>query len=197
MKIVHGNAFGTGGGCIAIIGETDNGLWFFADNIWNGCEVLKIDVRTTCKQLKVGNEEYDDLAVFWINSADDPEYFVEVDESEMDNALHDFCIRFDCKEPGITDGYENYGGGIWGDLCGYFDWSEYKIDEYSKPIHFKNIMSDRLNQAVDNIFDDIERRLEIETRFNSKRLDKAKESVIDAMIKLLDKAIKEDEDYDD
>ena len=183
MKIVHGTAFGTGGGCIAVIGETDNGLWFFADNIVGGCEVLKIDVRTTCEQLKVGNED-DDMAVFWINPGDDPEYFVDIDERELDNAFYDFCVRFDCKELGITDGYEEYGGGLWGDLCDYFEWSEYKIDQYSKPIHFKDIISERLDNAVNDIIHDIQNRLEIEEEnYNLK----AKEKLVDEIIKLLDK----------
>lgn len=188
MKITHGGVFGTGGGCIAVIGEIDNGLWFFTDNICDGCEVVNFDVRKNCKEMKVGDEDENDLAIFWINPTDNPEYFVEVDEREINNAFHDFCVRYDSKEPKITDGYEDYKGGIWDDLCNYFDWSEYKIDEYSEPIHFKDIMMNRLNKATDEILDDIRRRLDIEERaYDSKKFEKAKETLVDAMIKVLEK----------
>ena len=190
MKITHGAAFGTGGGCIAVIGEMDNGLWFISDNL--GWSVTDFDTRITCKEMGIEDGCNDnDLAVFWVDY--DSEHYIEVDERELDNAFHDFCLRYDCKEPGITDGYEEYVGFLWGDLSDRIDWSHTKIDEYSKPVHFKAIMRDRLDKAIDDIFDDIERRLDIEeTLYGSKRLDKAKDNLINEMIKLLDDSCEEE-----
>ena len=182
MKITHGAAFGTGGGWIAVIGEIDNGLWFFGDNYY-GC-VLNFDTRTTSKEMKVGNKD-DDLAIFWLNETDNKGLFVDIDQREIDNMYHDFCVRYDCKEPDITKGYENWDG-CFGRLCDYIDWSYMKIDGYSKPSNFRDIMYCRLDESVDNILSDIQSRLDIEeVQYDSESLDKAKETLVNEMIKLL------------
>ena len=183
MKILHGGAFSTGGGCIAILGELDNGMWFISDNM--GWSVVDFDTRKTCKEMGISDGyDDDDLAVFWIDY--DSGHYIDIDEKELDNAFHDFCIRYDCKEPGITDGYEKFDC-IWGNLCDYIDWSRTKIDEYSKPIHFKDIMNNRLDKAINEIMYDIQDRLDIENGvYDSKKFKKAKELLVNEMIKLLE-----------
>lgn len=182
MKILHGAAFGTGGGCIAVIGEMDNGLWFIADNL--GWSATDYDTRNTCKEMGITDGEDDDLAVFWIDR------YVEVDQRELDNAFHDFCIRYDMREPGITNGYEHYNGGVWGYLYDHIDWSHTKIDEYSKPIHFKDIINNKLDNTIERIIMDIQNRLDIEECTDtSAEIEKAKEKLVEEIINLLDSEV--------
>ena len=191
MKIIHGAAFGTGGGCIAVIGETDNGLWFIGDN-WGG-NVIKFDVRKTCGEMNGDEWKYtddDDLAAFYIDFNED-KYVVDVDEKEWANMYRDFCVRYDCREREITKGFEKYDSHI-NNLCDYIWWSNLKVDEYSKPIHFKNIISNKLNEDVDHILSDVQNRVEIKSDKNtSAKLEKAKETLVDEIIKLLESDFKE------
>lgn len=186
MKIIHGGAYSTGGGCISVLGELDNGYWFCSDVI--GWSVFNFDVRKTCKEMGITWGNDDDLAVYWIDASEDGEYYVDVDQKELDNTFHDFCIRYDCKEPGITKGYEEFNGGVWGNLCDHIDWSHTKIDEYSKPINFKDIIKNKINYALDDIFSDISNTLDIEMyKDTSKELEKAKTTLVYEIIDVLDK----------
>lgn len=112
MKATHGTAIYTGGGIYNIIGELDNGLYFFG--CWDYLAIYDADVRTY-------DESYDDLVCYNPNWCDEHMLLFAFTEEEIEKALHDFCVRLDNEEPGLTDGYEQFSNYCAGEVTKMMD----------------------------------------------------------------------------
>lgn len=106
MRAVHGTAIYTGGGIYNIIGKTDNGLWFFADNDY--LAIVNTDIRETCE---------DGLACYYDRWLEEHE--VDVSDEEKHKMLRDFCRRLDADEKGLTEGYEGVSNYMAGEVETY------------------------------------------------------------------------------
>ena len=122
MRATHGTAIYTGGGIYNVIGETDNGYWFFGGPDW--CSIVDSDIREEDK------ENNNDLVCYYNDWLEKHE--VKVNVQEIYEMFEDFCRRLDAKEPGITDGYEEYSNYIPGEVTDYINFSEF-VDYIPKP----------------------------------------------------------------
>ena len=125
MKVLHGTAIYTGGGFYTVLGEFDNGLWFFGGTEW--FEVIDADCRTR-------DEKEDDLAAYyneWLSKYVVEEYHTDKKkERAMFKAIEDFCRRLDKGEKGLTEGYEELSNYSAGEVTEMIDFSEF--DGYRK-----------------------------------------------------------------
>lgn len=113
MKATHGTAIYTGGGLYIVIGELDNGLWFYGNSDW--CAVYDEDTRAY-------DYENDGLACCWTDWCEKHEV-KDVDLKEVYAMFEDFCKRLDNKEEGITEGYEEFSNYAPGEVTDYIDFS--------------------------------------------------------------------------
>ena len=116
MKALHGTAIYTGGGLYVVIGELDNGLWFYGNYDW--CAVFDEDIRTY-------DEVNHGLACFW-NDWCEKHIVNDVDVKEVYAMFKDFCERLDAKEPDITKGYEKFSNYLPGEVTEYIDFSYFE-----------------------------------------------------------------------
>lgn len=136
MRAIHGTAIYTGGGFYNVIGETDDGHWFFGG--YDYCCIANSDVRE--------KNEYGDLACFYNDWAEKHE--VEVDKKEMYEMIEDFCRRLDAKEPGLTDGYKEFSNYTAGEVTDYMDFSEFVDYQPEGKIIVKGVTPDQVGTEL-------------------------------------------------
>ena len=137
MRATHGTAIYTGGGIYNVIGETDNGYWFFGGPDW--CTIVDSDIRER-------DEENDCLACYYNNWLEKHE--VNVNAQEIYEMFEDFCRRLDAKESGITDGYEKYSNYAPGEVTDYIDFSEFVDYKPNGNIIVKGVTSDEVGAKL-------------------------------------------------
>lgn len=134
MRATHGTAIYTGGGIYNVIGETDNGYWFFGGPDW--CTIVDSDIREEDK------ENDDDLVCYYNDWLEKHE--VKVNVQEIYEMFEDFCRRLDAKEPGITDGYEKFSNYAAGEVTDYIDFSEFVDYQPDGKIIIKGVTLDEV-----------------------------------------------------
>lgn len=123
MNVLHGTAIYTEDGTYNIIGEFDNGLWFFGcpkyiaiytDDIRNEREIFDIcrnNIKYCEKNLIMlyePNEEDEDNIEEYLSEDELEDYHPEV--------IRRFCIQLDNEEPGLTNGYEEFSNYTAGEV---------------------------------------------------------------------------------
>ena len=147
FRATHGTAIYTGGGIYNVIGQLDNGLWFYGGNDY--IEVFDEDTRTY-------DEVNDGLACYWNDWCD--KHRLEVDKRQLYAMFYDFCQRLDNRESGLTDGYEEFSNYAAGEVTDYIDFSyfddiecgvDFSENNQTVPKELKRIADDicRLTQA--------------------------------------------------
>lgn len=112
MKALHGTAIYTGGGIYVLIGELDNGQFFFGDN-WC-CDIFDADTR------EIGEDDFLNCCYpEW-----QEQHIVESDTAEVLAMYKDFYTRLANGEPDITDGYEDYNNYIASEILQVMDIEE-------------------------------------------------------------------------
>lgn len=137
MRATHGTAIYTGGGIYNVIGETDNGHWFFGGPDY--CTILDSDVREK-------DETEDDLACYYNDWLEKHE--VKVEPKEVYEMFEDFCRRLDAKQPGITNGYDLYSNYIAGEVTNYIDFSEFVDYKPEGKVIVKGVTADEVGTRL-------------------------------------------------
>ncbi len=143
FKATHGTAIYTGGGLYVVIGQLDNGLWFYGGTDF--CDIFDEDTRTY-------DNENDGLACFWNDWCE--KHRVELDARQTYAMYYDFCRRLDNNEPGLTDGYEEYSNYAAGEVVDYIDFSYF--DAIETGVDFNEDKSEsvkKVKEMADNLME--------------------------------------------